>query len=109
MLATILGARHSVAAPVAHPMQSLATEPPLLRCDPMLRIFAIVLLLAPALVARDFDPRRDAFAFSNETVLSYEVDRAGILHIKTRATPAHLTHRCFCFTRSAMQFWKFAR
>ena len=75
----------------------------------MLRIFVLVLLFASALAARDFDPRRDAFAFSNETFLSYKVDRAGILRVMTRATPARLTHRCFCFTRSAMQFWKFAR
>ena len=75
----------------------------------MLRLIAIFFLLTHALPAREFDPRRDAFAFANETFLSYEVDKGGQLQIKTRATPERLTHRCFCFTRATMQFWNFGR
>lgn len=75
----------------------------------MLRLVAILLAIAPALYAREFDPRRDAFAFPNETLLAYRVDNSGRLHVTTKATPPHLTHRCFCFTRAVMQFWQFAR
>jgi hypothetical protein len=75
----------------------------------MLRGLVILSLVAPALADRDFDPGKDAFAFANETVLAYDVDEAGNLRVKSKATPGHLTHRCFCFTRSIMQFWNFAR
>ena len=75
----------------------------------MFRLLAIFLALAPALFARDFDPRRDAFSFANETVFAYDVDKAGQMHVKAKAAPEHLTHRCFCFTRAVMQFWNFAR
>jgi hypothetical protein len=74
----------------------------------MIRTFAFLLLFSPLLIAREFDPRRDAFAFSNETLLAYRVDKTGRLRVTSRATPAHLTHRCFCFTRAVMQFWNFA-
>jgi hypothetical protein len=74
----------------------------------MIRLFVLFLLSAPALLAREFDPRRDAFAFPNETLFDYKADKAGHLHVTARATPAHLTHRCFCFTRAVMQFWNFA-
>ena len=76
----------------------------------MLRIAAFFFTLASALIAREFDPRRDAFAFPNDTVFNYNVDADGRLHVKGRKTkPAGPTHACFLFTRSAMQFWKFAR
>jgi hypothetical protein len=75
----------------------------------MLRFLVAFFLLVRVLAAAEFDPRRDAFAFSNETVLSYEVDAAGRLRVTARTTPAHLTHRCICFTRAVMQFWQFAR
>ena len=75
----------------------------------MFRLLAIFLALAPALLARDFDPRRDAFSFSNETFFAYNVDKSGQMHVTSKATPEHLTHRCFCFTRGVMQFWNFAR
>ena len=75
----------------------------------MLRLFLVLLVLASSLAAREFDPRRDAFAFSNETVLAYDVDKAGHLRATAREAPEHLTHRCFCFTRAVMQFWNFAR
>jgi len=78
----------------------------------MFRAAAIFLALASALIAREFDPRRDAFAFSNDTVLNYEVTHDGGMHIGMKAKSAKSgrpTHCCFLFTRSAMQFWKFAR
>lgn len=75
----------------------------------MFRLLAILLALAPALLAREFDPQRDAFAFANETVFAYDVDKAGHMRVTAKATPEHLTHRCFCFTRAVMQFWNFAR
>ena len=75
----------------------------------MLRLFPVLLALASSLAAREFDPRRDVFAFSNETVLAYDVDQAGNMRVTARETPGHLTHRCFCFTRAVMQFWNFAR
>lgn len=76
----------------------------------MFRTAAIFLALTSALLAREFDPRRDVFSFSNDTVFNYNVDAAGKLHVKGRKEkPAGPTHCCFLFTRSAMQFWKFAR
>ena len=75
----------------------------------MFRAAAIFLALTSALLAREFDPRRDAFAFSNDTVMNYEVTHDGRLHIGTKAKSDKATHACFLFTRSAMQFWKFAR
>jgi len=77
----------------------------------MLRFFAVLFTLASVLSAREFDPRRDAFAFPNDTVLAYEVDHAGQLHVKAKAkeNSGHPTHRCFCFTRAVIQFWNFAR
>ena len=78
----------------------------------MFRAAAIFLALTSALIAREFKPRRDAFAFSNDTVLHYEVTHDGRLHIGTKAKSAKSdrpTHCCFLFTRSAMQFWNFAR
>jgi len=42
-------------------------------------------------------------------VFNYNVDADGRLHIKIGGKPKGRTHRCFLFTRAAMQFWKFAR
>ena len=76
----------------------------------MFRVIILLFALASALTAREFDPRRDVFSFSNDTVFNYNVDAAGKLHIKSRKEkPTGPTHCCFLFTRSAMQFWKFAR
>ena len=76
----------------------------------MFRVIILLFALASALTAREFDPRRDVFSFSNDTVFNYNVDAAGKLHIKSRKeAPTGPTHCCFLFTRSAMQFWKFAR
>ena len=75
----------------------------------MFRAAAIFLALTSALLAREFDPRRDAFAFSNDTVMNYTVTHDGRLHVGTKAKSGRPTHACFLFTRSAMQFWKFAR
>jgi len=58
----------------------------------MLRPFLVLLVLGFSLRAREFDPRRDGFAFSNETVLKYSVNEAGDLHIGKRNTEAAVTH-----------------
>ncbi len=73
----------------------------------MLRLL-LLLICAPALFARDFTPRRDGFAFSNETVFAYGVDEAGGLHIGPRETAPVYSRRCFVMVRAALQFWKFA-
>lgn len=75
----------------------------------MLRPLFILLAWGLTLRAREFDPRRDAFAFANETVLKYAVNEARRLEIGKRETAAVVAHSCFLFTRSVMQFWKFAR
>ncbi len=75
----------------------------------MFRTAAIFLALTSALLAREFDPRRNAFAFSNDTVMNYEVTAEGKLRMSKKAKSGRPTHACFLFTRSAMQFWQFAR
>ena len=75
----------------------------------MLRAIALLFILTSALTAREFDPRRDVFAFSNDTVLNYDVTADGKLRMSAKAKSGRPTHACFLFTRSAMQFWKFAR
>ena len=75
----------------------------------MLRAIALLFILTSALTAREFDPRRDVFAFSNDTVLNYDVTSDGKLRMSAKAKSGRPTHACFLFTRSAMQFWKFAR
>ena len=75
----------------------------------MSRIALLLFSLVSVLGAREFDPRRDVFAFSNDTVMNYEVTHDGRLHISSKAKSGRPTHCCFLFTRSAMQFWKFAR
>jgi len=75
----------------------------------MFRVVLVLFALGIAVDAREFDPRRDGFAFSNETVLEYSVDEAGDLHMQAREKQVDLAHSCFLFTRSVMQFWKFAR
>lgn len=59
--------------------------------------------------ARPFDLHRDTFAFSNDTVLAYGVDEAGVLHISKRDKPVEFGHRCFVLARGVLQFEKFAR
>ena len=75
----------------------------------MLRATILFFALMSVLSARDFDPGRDAFAFSNDTVFNYRVDGQGRLHVDGKAKATGPTHRCFLFTRAAMQFWNFAR
>ena len=75
----------------------------------MLRAVILLLLLVLPCFGREFDPRRDAFAFANETVLDYGVDEGGRLRIGLKEEPARFAHRCLCMVRAAMQFWKFAR
>lgn len=72
----------------------------------LLMIFA---LGAPVALSREFDPRRDGFAFANETSFAYGIDEAGHLHMSSKATQPAFAHRCLCMVRGAIQFWKFAR
>ena len=73
-----------------------------------LSLFAL-LLSTPLAPARDFDFRRDTFAFSNDTVLRYGLDEEGRLHISRRDKPVQFGHRCFVLARGVLQFHKFAR
>lgn len=76
----------------------------------MMRCLLLAILLLPALAsARSFDPRRDTFAFANETAWQYDVDDRGTLHISSRQTPPRYAHRCFVMSRAVLQFWQFAR
>lgn len=73
-------------------------------------LLVLCLLVAPGLLrARDFDLRRDTFAFSNDTAFQYGVDERGKLHVSLRETPADFTHRCFVLSRAVLQFHQFAR
>lgn len=69
--------------------------------------FVFVAIGLPA-HGRDFDLKRDVFAFANDTAFAYGVDEAGKLHISRREHPAEFTHRCFVLARAAMQFHQFA-
>ncbi len=73
-----------------------------------LRYLALLVLVLPAR-ARDFDLRRDTFAFSNDTALAYGVDEQGQLHISLREKPVEYSHRCFVLARAVLQFHQFAR
>ncbi len=77
----------------------------------MLRLLLVFCLLAAPLsgAARDFDLRRDTFAFSNDTAFQYGVDERGKLHISVREKPADFAHRCFVLARAVLQFYQFAR
>ncbi len=68
-----------------------------------------VITLCASATARDFDLRRDTFAFSNDTVLKYGVDEQGTLHINKRDKPVEFGHRCFVLARSVLQFHQFVR
>ena len=70
---------------------------------------ALTLLTSFAAAAREFDLRRDTFAFSNDTAWKYGVDEAGQLHISKREKPADFARRCFVLTRAVLQFQQFAR
>ncbi len=76
----------------------------------MLRLisaFFLLVLCSPG-AARDFNLRRDTFAFSNDTVFQYGVDERGKLHISVRDKPAEFSHRCFVLSRAVLQFYQFA-
>jgi hypothetical protein len=75
----------------------------------MLRVVVFAFLWIAFAHGREFDPRRDGFAFANETVLAYGVDETGHLHVATREAPARFAHRCIAMVRGALQFWKFAQ
>jgi len=78
-----------------------------------MRVSAITLCLVLLLVlgspGREFNVRRDTFAFANETVFQYGVDERGELHITHRETPPQYAHRCFVMSRAVLQFWQFAQ
>lgn len=81
------------------------------RCSvPFISLFLLLTLAAGSSVfARDFHVKRDAFAFSNDTVFAYGVDERGSLHITRRDRPPEgFTHRCFVLARGVMQFQQFA-
>ena len=75
-------------------------------------IFAAFLLLfalhAPTR-ARDFDPRRDGFAFSNETRFDYTPTASGAMAESLKKNPPAFRQRCLCLVRGALQFYHFAR
>ncbi len=71
-------------------------------------LLALWLILALPARARDFDLRRDTFAFSNDTVLRYGLDEQGRLHITRRDKPVEFGHRCFVLARAVLQFHQFA-
>ncbi len=72
-------------------------------------LLAAWLIVPFAASARDFDLRRDTFAFSNDTVMRYGLDEQGRLHISRRDKPVEYGHRCFVLARAVMQFHQFAR
>ena len=59
--------------------------------------------------ARDFDPRRDGFAFANETQFAYGRTESGALQMANKKEQPAFKHRCMCMVRGTLQFWKFAR
>ncbi len=77
--------------------------------SPVRFVLCLLLLLAAPLHARDFDLRRDTFAFSNDTAWQYGVDERGRLHISRRDKPVDFSHRCFVLARAVLQFHQFAR
>lgn len=79
------------------------------RASRFLFFFAVSLLARAGVQAREFELRRDTFAFSNDTAFQYGVDERGKLHISLRAKPADFSHRCFVLTRAVLQFHQFAR
>lgn len=76
---------------------------------PMRAALCLILCLAAFAQASEFDLRRDAFAFSNDTAFAYGIDEAGKLHIGRREKPAEFSHRCFVLARAVLQFHQFAR
>jgi hypothetical protein len=73
-------------------------------------LIALIFLFASNTAhARDFNLRRDTFAFSNDTAFEYGVDEQGKLHMRLRKKPAEFAHRCFVLTRAVLQFYQFAR
>lgn len=71
----------------------------------MLPLSALSAFAAPP----QFDVRKDAFAFSNDTAFAYGVDERGELTLHRQANPPQFTHRCFVLSRAVLQFDKFVR
>ncbi len=57
-----------------------------------------------------FDPGKDAYSFSNDTVREYITDARGEIVARPRPKDdnARFTHSCFLMSRSVAQFYKFA-
>lgn len=75
----------------------------------LLYLFGLVLLMASQCAAREFDLRRDTFAFANETVFQYDVEASGRMRMARREEAPRYAHRCFVMSRAVLQFWQFAR
>ncbi|HWL53800.1 MAG TPA: hypothetical protein VNQ90_15280 [Chthoniobacteraceae bacterium] len=63
----------------------------------------------PHLGRTGFDPRRDAFAFANDTVREYLTDENGEIISRRRDREPNFAHACFLLCRATLQFAKFAR
>jgi len=68
----------------------------------------IAAVLLPAR-AREFDPRHDGLAFSNETLDTYTITKPGEMAVGKKDHPPEFRQRCFCVVRCAIQFYNFAR
>jgi hypothetical protein len=72
-------------------------------------LFTVYCLLLTGLAhAREFEPKQDTFAFSNDTAFAYGVDEQGELHISRRTAPPEFAHACFLMSRAVLQFYYFA-
>lgn len=58
-------------------------------------------------LTRGFDPRKDSFAFANETLWAYK-NGEHVEPSEKQKKDTYSTH-CFVMSRSAVQFWKFAQ
>ena len=76
---------------------------------PLAFLLMLELWAAPAGANPRFDPRRDGFAFSNDTTLKYQMNASGQVVAKWRDGKTGFHHGCFLIVRSTMQFDRFAR
>jgi hypothetical protein len=75
----------------------------------LLAAFLFLIIFSRPAHAREFDPRHDGFAFSNQTLFAYEFTSTGEIREHTKEHPADFKQRCLCMVRGTLQFWKFAR
>jgi hypothetical protein len=62
----------------------------------------------PAGKTREFDPRADGFAYTNELVWEYSFDAQGRVSSQRRDPPPMHWQRCFAMSRAARQFFAHA-